>query len=580
MKKIVSVLLCLVFLTTALVSCGGSSGAKPEAERPNLTLRMAIVVDDKTTEEGIAAMQKAFNAECEVNLATRIEFVCLKASEYRAKMDEILTGVSTAGKNQSASVEDAMANADGGTVVADDEYSFPAASAGQFDIVLIADADMYNDYIEKGWIIGLKSYLNGNFKVLNTKILSTVKDAAYNAAREDYFGIPANKAYGEYTYLVLNKAATDFYNIDPATVTSLADANALIAAMEAAGTSANGIAKWQSAYGESFSVIRESEADYVLPNVQYLSTDLSSFSLIGTTYGYADTIERVTEAENLLKNDEYTRYLATKFTANKNGYFGDGTAEDFLVGIEKGDYALRYEDENYYYCPIMYPIMQEKEIFGGMLAVSSFTVDAKRSLEIIQELMTDATGTDLLNIALYGERQNNYLLETIDEVNCVSFRNMSNYAVHRDYLFGGLRELAYPCLDYGQNAKTYTYAAQQIVDFGKRTPLFDVDFPAYFTKVDTTEWAAVDAISAAAYDELMASGDLDEFLANIELLIEALSADEVFGRLEQAGVNDDNASFETLGGAFYKYQRDRALGKLGKPSVGDEGTGAEDTPEA
>lgn len=567
MKKIVSVLLCLVFLTTALVSCGGGSGAKPEADRPNLTLRMAIVVDDKTTEEGIAAMQKAFNAECEVNLATRVEFVCIKASEYRATMDEILTGVSTAGKNQSASVEDAMANTDGGTVVKDDEYSFPAASAGQFDIVLIADADMYNDYIEKGWIIGLKSYLSGNFKVLNTKILSTVKDAAYNAEREDYFGIPANKAYGEYTYLVLNKEAVDRHNFTSADFSSLADAYKLIAAVE----NANEISQWKD---DGFSVIRESEEDYVLPNVQYLSTNLSSFSLIGTTYGYADTIERVTEAENLLKNDEYVRYLATKFTANKNGYFGDGTAENFLVGIEKGDYALRESNEDYYYFPIMYPIMEQEEIFGGMLAVSSFTVDAKRSLEIIQELMTDATGTNLLNIALYGERQNNYMLESVNEVNCVSFRNMSNYAAHRDYLFGGLRELAYPCLDYGQNAMTYTYAAQQIVDFGKRTPLFDADFPAYFANVDATDWATADAISAAAYDELMASGDLDEFLANIELLIEALSADEVFSRLEQAGVNDDNASFETLGGAFYKYQRDRALGKLGKPgAVGGEGEG-------
>ena len=579
MKKIISVLLCLVFLTTALVSCGGNSVVKPEADRPNLTLRMAIVVDDKTTEEGIAAMQKAFNAECEVNLATHVEFVCIKASEYRATMDEILTGVSTAGKNQSASVEDAMANADGGTVVKDDEYSFPAASAGQFDIVLIADKDMYNDYIEKGWIIGLKSYLGGNFKVLNTKILSTVKDAVYNAEREDYFGIPANKAYGEYTYLVVNEAAATHYGLNPKEdFTSLADAYKLIAAMEAAGTSENGISKWQDAYKEDFSVIRESEEDYVLPNIKYLSTDFSSFSLIGTTYGYADPIEMVPEAANLLKNDEYTRYLATKFTANKNGYFGDGTAENFLVGIEKGDYALRYTREGYYYCPIMYPIMQEEEAFGGMLAVSSFTVDAKRSLEIIQELMTDATGANLLNIALYGERQNNYTLETVDEVNCVSFRNMSNYAAHPDYLFGGLRELAYPCLDYGQNAKTYSSAAQQIVDFGKRKPLFDADFGLYFVTVNATDWATVDAMSVIAYNELMASDDLDDFLANIELLIESLSADEVFSRLEQAGVDDNNASFETLGGAFYKYLRDRASGKLGGPgavSGEGEGTGTE-----
>ena len=107
MKKIISLLLCLVVLTATLVSCGGGSTSKPEADRPNLTLRMAIVVDDKTTDEGIAAMQAAFNAECEVNLATRIEFECIKASEDRAKMDEILSGVASAGKDQSAAIKDA-----------------------------------------------------------------------------------------------------------------------------------------------------------------------------------------------------------------------------------------------------------------------------------------------------------------------------------------------------------------------------------------------------------------------------------------------------------------------------------------
>ena len=564
MKKLISMLLCLVFLTLALVSCGDTPTTKPEAERPNLTLRMAIVVDDKTTAEGVAAMQKAFNDQCEVLLSTHIEFECIKASEYRTRMDAIMNEVADEKSKQNSAVEDSMANAGAtdGTEI-DVENKYPAASKAQFDILLIADEEMYEEYIQKGWIVGLKSHLSGNFKVLNTKMLASVKNATYDSTKEDYFGIPANRAYGTYKYLVLNKAAADHYNIDPSTVTSLADAHALIASMQIASAE-DGLAKWQTMYGSDFSVIREAEADYVMPNVQYLSQDLTTPSLIGATYGYSDSIAMVNNATNLLKNSEYVRYLTTKYIANKEGWFGDGTAENFLIGLDEGSYEKRFENEDYYYCPIMVPILERSEIFGGMLAVSKFTVNEKRSLEIIQELMTNANRADLLNIALYGDEQTNYAMED----GCVVYRNMSNYGAHPDYLFGGLREIAYPCADFGQTKDTYTYAADQIVNLARRTPIFDKDFAAYFGKIDATKWAAVDAYGAEKYDELMASADLDAFRANVALLIAEMDADATFSELEQANANNDNWTYNTLGGAFYKYTRDRVNEIYGVPDLG------------
>ena len=47
MKKILSLILCLVLVASALVSCGGGEVTQPEADRPNRTLRMAIVVADE-----------------------------------------------------------------------------------------------------------------------------------------------------------------------------------------------------------------------------------------------------------------------------------------------------------------------------------------------------------------------------------------------------------------------------------------------------------------------------------------------------------------------------------------------------
>lgn len=570
MKKLISMLLCLVFVALALVSCGDDEIIQPEAERPNLTLRMAIVVDDKTTAEGVAAMQKAFNDQCEVLLSTHVEFECIKASEYRERMDAIMEEVEDEKSKQNSAIEDTMADTGSteGTEV-DAENKYPAASKGQFDIVLIADEAMYEDYIKRGWIVGLDAHLNGNFKVLNTKMLASVKTAAFDTEKGDYFGIPANRAYGSYTYLVLNKAAADLYNIDPDKVTSLADAHALIASMQVA-SAGNGLSKWQTLYGENFSVIREKESDYQMPNVKYLSQDFTAFSFIGETYKADDSIGLVGNATNLLKNEEYVRYLTTKYIARKENWFGDGTAENFLIGLAEGDYELRYSNEDYYYCPIMLPVLERSEIFGGMLAVSKFTVNEKRSLEIIQELMTNANRADLLNIALYGDAQTNYAMEE----GLVVYRNMSNYGAHPDYLFGGLREIAYPCANFGQTVNTYAHAADQIVDLAKRTPLFDEDFAAYFGKVNVDDWAAADAYSVEKYNELMASADLATFRASIQTLIDEMNAEEGFAFLEQENANNDNFKYETLGGAFYKYTRDRASNIFGKPDLGT----SEETP--
>ena len=568
MKKTISVLLCLTFLILALTACGGGSSSQTEADRPYLTLRMAIVVSDdqETTQEGIEAMQKAFNAKSEVLLATRIEFECIKASEYRERMDAIMNEIEDERARQDAAVEDSMANAGNSTgteINKNESTEFPAASKTQFDILLIADEEMYNEYIEKGWIVKLGSHINpqsGTFKVLNTKIPTSAKNAAFDKVNEDYFGIPANKAYGTYKYLLLNKEAADCYNIDPKNVSSLADVHGLLASMEIA-SAGNGLSKWTEKYGSDFSVILNTQDEFVMPNVQYLSQNFTDFSLIGATYGYASTIAEQENASNLLTNPEYKKFLTAKYMAQENGYFGDGTATNFLIGIQEGDYNLRNANPDYYYCPIMYPILEREDIFGGMLAVSKFSVNEKRSVEIIQELMTNATKENLLNIALFGDQQSNYYLEN----GCVVYRNASNYHVHPDYLFGGLREFAYPCAAFGQNANTYVYAQEQLKNLATRTPLFDEYIGTFFARVNADDWKQIDELSQTVYAELMASGKTtEEFLADIDEIVAELEANATFSHLDQSEASLNDFDLETLGGSFFKYVRDRIDGKTGE----------------
>ncbi|MBO5755671.1 MAG: hypothetical protein J6R89_06410, partial [Clostridia bacterium] len=526
MKRLICVVLCLLMLVIGLVSCGGAGKVDPtKVDRPNLTLKMAIIVDDKTTDEGIKAMQDAFNAESEVVLNTRIEFVCLRAADYEAKLDEIMLKLEDEEAKLEAGEEDAKAESTGGSDVTNTaDGEFPATTAAQFDIVLVTGEDMYKKYIENGWIVGLNSYLTGTYKVLNTKILDTVKQKL--TVEDEIYGIPSLRGMGEYTYLSINKKALDYYNINASSITNISEAYKLLLAMNNAGAD-KGVDKWQKEYADankSFSVILNTEEDFVYPTVKYLSQD-GSFSLIGalydkdSTFGSWDVERDILSSINLLNNEKYARFLEMKYLANKEGYYGTGAEQEYLLGLSKGDYSLRFSNPDYYYCVVENPVLDNQEVFESLLCVSAFSSQAKRSIEMIQELMTNSTRSGLLNTLLYGVAQENYTLE--DGV--VRFRLNYNYAMHPDYMVGNLAETAYPCSNYGQNSRTYENVVQQNKDMGKRVPLFDATYERYFEYIDVEKWNDMDELSDNYLAELMECADLAAYRAKVEEIKLALT---------------------------------------------------------
>ena len=469
-------------------------------------------------------MQDAFNAECEVVLNTRLEFVCLRAADYEASLDAIMENLEDAESRAEAGEEDAKAESTGGSDVTNTaDGEFPATTATQFDIVLVTGKDMYNKYIENEWIVGLNTHLNGTYKVLNTKILDVVKskltykvEDKNGTATEDIYGIPALRGMGEYTYVAVNKKALDYYNINESSIQNLSDAYKLILAMQGASAE-NGLAKWQAEYaGSTFAPILNSPEDFRLPTVKYLSQD-GSFSLVGAMYGKNavptswDVESQILSSINLLDSPIYSRFLEMQFNAKLNGYYGTGAEENYLIGITKGDYSLRFSNPDYYYCVIDNPVLAEEEVYESLLCVSAFSTQAKRAVEIIQELMTNNTRADLLNYLLYGVPQENYTLE--DGV--VNFRLNYNYALHSDYLIGNLAETTYPCANYGQNAKTYDNVVQQNKDMGERTPLFDNTYDKYFVNVNVDAWKYIDELSDACLAELMSCADLEAYRAKV-----------------------------------------------------------------
>ena len=170
------------------------------------------------------------------------------------------------------------------------------------------------------------------------------------------------------------------------------------------------------------------------------------------------------------------------------------------------------------------PSLERENVFSGMLAVSSFTVNPGRSVEMILGLMTDST---MMNLLLFGVDTN--YVEDSDGV--ISFRVSSNYALDYDYAVGNLIALATPCADYGQTADYYAGARLQNLETNKK--LFTDDYSTYTAKFNADKWALMDAASADYVAELAACADTDALVAkiaeiNAELtLTDGMSEDDI-----------------------------------------------------
>ncbi len=515
MKRFIALLLCLLLVVLPLVACDNSNPEEPgndNVARPNLTLKFAIVVDDRTEKEGIQAMSDQFNAYTMQKYSTAVDFYCYTADEYKAKMDEIMNGIKT--DKPAKDVQDRVNPNE--NIPVREEY--PDARVDQFDLVVMLDEAMYLEYAELGYITSISSYLSGTYKDIKTMIHTTVMNESLvpsydfdgNVIATDYYGIPASKPIGSYKYLAVNKKALDYYNFNTAEITDFTFAYRFWSTI--AADVETGFGYWAEQYADkSFAPILNSAEDFLYPNVKYLSQD-GGESIFGLLYEPKSSVASwnpdldILTPKNLLTDIKYTSYLKLRQQANAQNAFGTGAESEYLLGIVEGPFNMRNADEDYYYCPLNMPSLERENVFSGMLAVSAFTVNAGRSVEMILGLMTDST---MMNLLLYGV-DTNYMK---DSDGVISFRVSSNYALDYDYAVGNLIALATPCADYGQTADYYAGARLQNLETNKK--LFTDDFGTYTAKFNAEKWALMDAAAADYMAELAACADTDALVAKI-----------------------------------------------------------------
>lgn len=418
-KKLVCIFLCAVMLISCLMSTGCSkadtntadgtdtSGTEDAGSRSSMTLSLWVPTDESTTTEALYLVEEAINQVTQSEFDTAIKLYAIPDSQYDAVMKERIETIETRKEKEEQDAlnkrqEQINAAQKGESYVEgtteyvnpnmDGEYSLVVRGASgytniernQLDIFLIRGEEDYKYYSENFYVEGLNEQLNGSAKVLKNFIYTDF----FKAAEVDgtVYGIPNNHAIGEYTYFLVNKDIVEKEYLDPERLTNLEDCKDLIEDI------AEYYPKVTPIYGE-----------YTPSYYEYWngSGDTNAFSVLTSRVIYNTAIENVT-FDNIFNLSNFTSNYQLYKSFKEKGFVSTAkkVPEKFGVGYitctaeEIAEYA-----DDYHINVFKRPKGEKEDYLQSLFAVSSFTKDLGRSMEIITLLNTS---TELRTILQYG----------------------------------------------------------------------------------------------------------------------------------------------------------------------------------
>ncbi len=187
MKKILCLILCLVFASFMLVSCGDDEIGKvpehypaPEPEIEEVSLNLYIIVDDATSDNAIQTVSRMIAQHTLTTYHTEVNVKYVSASEYE-----------NVALNAVSSTESDAAN-----------------------IVLVNSYEFMTKLVSTNKLENLSGYLQlPAYGTLNVKIPTTLLDACVWRVDKDggelLYAIPNNHVIGEYQYLVIDREVAE-----------------------------------------------------------------------------------------------------------------------------------------------------------------------------------------------------------------------------------------------------------------------------------------------------------------------------------------------------------------------------------
>lgn len=428
MKRIISLVLCLGLIagTFLMAGCEETAPAASDEALP-MTLNFVGITEDTTTPDAIDATEEALNRIFEKQFKTRIELTLVTADEYIdlieervAEAEQAKTRLNAIAKYNSMaqSVADKLEKAqsdsnnkkglfskwtqNGKTVEASTlstgtvytaeqttvyedgkiETVYPNATS-PIDILMIDGKEMYDYLDSKDYLLSVSDKLVNEFTKFKQYIYPTFFEQL-ETITGDIKAIPNNNLLAEYTYLVVDKTIADKYDFDVEAVDTYDD-------LDATGFLS------QIKANENVTVLA-TEPD-ALGIYTYFEGDIAVGTYYNPIYGYSVAEGTDFKVRNLFDIPEYTNHLILMEEYRENGYFAK-KSDAFAVNVVKGDASLPAElGDDYYVKVLQNPFVEMDAIFNGMMAVSSYTANETRALQILEAINTNP---EVKNILQYG----------------------------------------------------------------------------------------------------------------------------------------------------------------------------------
>ena len=556
-KRLLSLVLCLVMVlsccTLLMTGCAQEEEVEEEVELAT-TLVMWCVTEEGTDDEQAQAVARAMSEKTRSEFKTKLIVKYFTLDEYYEQLEAAMAQLAldkiaeeeaakkkkeeekaNKGNKDKTQTEEQPEVApeqpeddaeiqydeDGNPII--DKTVYPEVKDYQVDILYLSGYDKYTEYIANKWLSELNAQLSGDAKALN----SYIPAALLNAVRDNgkTYAIPNNNVVGEYTYMLIDKVLFDKYYY-AAEVPNVHGVSDLAPFLEDIATYEPDVVPINGDVNYCMSLL----AHYwdVDPATFKVTGD---FSVLGYAYEADDKINRgdiALKFDSLLTVPTYTDALKNLMSFRFKDYFRTpAEGQKSAVSFVKGDAAkaTEYEDD-YYVVVVDYPRASDEDIYANMLAVSAFTSNLKKSMQVVTYLNTNE---EFRNLFQYGIENVNYTLGNDGTVSM-----LPSNAYNMDLAKTGNEFMAY--VPKGTNLKVWEYAKQQNRE-ALVNPLLGFDFG--FELIDQSD------LLAAANDGVLEEGEklLKEYVIetlDTELItyLDDLSA-SVWARIQECAEDVD-----------------------------------------
>lgn len=387
------------------------------------------------------------------------------------------------------------------------QIKYPDEKPHQIDILWIDSYDRYLQYIKEEKIERLDTELSGSSKKLNEYINGELLTWAKWVTGGTY-GIPNNVILGEYTYLMVNKELAQKYSYNPDELNTLEKCADFLA----------DIKKYEPEVAPVLGELYPTNTYFWNIDTATGKIDSSKFSILASTMTnrtHDPSLKGtniILACNNVFKNPEFTAQIKCIQKYKDAGYICDeNTNTEYAVRVIKGNADLNavYGDE-YSLNVLEYPRVSYEDVFSNMFAVSAYTRDLGRSMQIITYLNTNKA---LRNILQYGVEGVHY---KIDEDSGKLVRLNHDYMM--DIKTTGNVFIAYPEedmeLDVWEWGKKQNLDAKPYLslgfDFSDRLAVPEGEDETEYTLLNTADVDSINKLSEEIYAEYLNCKSLEE----------------------------------------------------------------------